>query len=192
MTLHDDVLESLRDWSAPSASQEALRQRFVAHLQQGSDGVYRSCVPDHITASTIVLSADGSQVLLTLHAKANRWFQFGGHLEPDDATLAGAAAREAREESGIEGLVVEPVPVHLSEHLVSFCGTNGDVHHLDVRFMAIAPAGAEHAASDESLDVRWWPADALPADPDGPYEGDANLDLVELVDLARARVLAGG
>ena len=43
-----------------------------------------------------------------------------------------------------------------------FCDPRGGVHHLDVRFVAVAPAGAEPAVSAESLDVRWWPADALP------------------------------
>ncbi len=49
----------------------------------------RSCYPDHLTASTLVLSADLDRVLLTLHAKAGQWFQFGGHCEPDDQTLVG-------------------------------------------------------------------------------------------------------
>ena len=120
-------------------------------------------------------------MLLTLHAKARQWFQFGGHCEPGDVTLAAAAAREAAEESGIPDLLLDPVPVQLSEHAVPFCDPRGGVHHLDVRFVAVAPADADHAVSDESLDVRWWPADALP---------DPQPDMVELVALARARTLA--
>jgi hypothetical protein len=34
--------------------------------------------------------------------------------------------------------------------------------HLDLRFVAHAPAGARIAISDESDDLLWWPADALP------------------------------
>ena len=41
-------------------------------------------------------------VLLTLHPRVGQWLQLGGHCEPDDATIADAAAREGREESGIE------------------------------------------------------------------------------------------
>jgi 8-oxo-dGTP pyrophosphatase MutT (NUDIX family) len=179
VTLHDDALAVLTDWPAPTAVQESLRERYVEHLRAHPDGLTRDCRPDHLTASTLVLSAGADAVLLTLHAKAHRWFQFGGHCEPGDVTLAGAAAREAAEESGLAGLVLDPVPVQLSEHAVPFCGPAGDVHHLDVRFVAVAPADAVHAVSDESLDVRWWPADALP---------DPEPDLVELVRLARARV----
>jgi len=179
VTLHADALTVLTDWSAPHDEQERRRKRYAEHLRAHPDGLSRSCVPDHITASTVVLNSDSTAVLLTLHAKAQRWFQFGGHCEPGDATLTGAALREATEESGLTGLVLDPVPVQLSEHAVPFCGPSGDVHHLDVRFLAVAPDGADHAVSDESLDVRWWPVDALP---------DPDPDLVEAVALARDRM----
>lgn len=182
MSLHADALALLDGWSAPTPDQERLRERYVAHLRARPDAMTRECRPDHLTASTLVLSATGDEVLLTLHAKARRWFQLGGHCEPGDASLAAAATREATEESGLPGLVLDPVPVQLSEHAVPFCGPSGSprpVHHLDVRFVAVAPPGVGHAVSDESLDVRWWPADGLP---------EPEPDLVELVALARARV----
>ncbi len=179
MSLHADALAVLTAWVPPTLAQAALRDRYVAHLQDRPDGMSRTCRPDHLTASTLVLAADGSRALLTLHAKARSWFQFGGHCEPGDRTLVAAAGREATEESGLAGLVLDPVPVQLSEHAVPFCGPDGDVHHLDVRFLAVAPPAGLHAVSEESLDVRWWPGDALP---------DPGSDLVELVELARARL----
>lgn len=180
--LHADALATLRTWAPPSAGQAALRDRYVAHLEDRPDAMTRACRPDHLTASTVVLSADGGHVLLTLHAKAGRWFQLGGHAEPGDTTLSGAALREALEESGIPGLSLHPHPVHLDEHAVPFCGPDDgtDVHHLDVRFVAVAPAGVVPVVSEESLDVRWWPVDALPS-----------ADLRPLVDAAQS-VLPGG
>jgi 8-oxo-dGTP pyrophosphatase MutT (NUDIX family) len=183
VSLRTDALRTLEGWRPPSAEQARLRERYTAHLASHSDALDRSCYPDHLTASTLVLSADLDRVLLTLHAKAGRWFQLGGHCEPGDATLSGAAEREAVEESGIAGLRVDPVPVQLSEHAVPFCDPRGGVHHLDVRFVAVADGSATHAVSEESLDVRWWPADALP---------DPQPDLVELVALARSAVDARG
>ncbi len=188
--LHRDALAGLRSWSAPDAEQERVRRRYVAHLEAHPDGLSRSCRPDHLTASTLVLSHDGEHVLLTLHAKAERWFQLGGHCEPGDHLLRDAASREAREESGVPGLHLDPEPVQLSEHAVPFCRDpaagagaatpegRSVVHHLDVRFLAIAPPGSVPTVSEESLDVRWWPADALP---------DPDPDLVDLVRLARER-----
>ena len=167
MSLHSEALELLDGWVAPGAEQEALRQRYVAHLEAHRDAAYRHCRPDHLTAGALVVSADHCQVLLTLHAKAGRWFQFGGHCEPGDVSLPAAALREATEESGLAGLVLDPDPVHLDEHPVTFCGEAGLVHHLDVRFVAVAPAGAVPVVSEESLDVRWWPVDALPEPDNG-------------------------
>ena len=190
MSLHADASRVLAEWVAPTPGQKALQARYLDVLTARRDAMTRACRPDHLTASTLVLSADGDSVLLTLHAKAQAWFQFGGHCEDDDATLAAAALREAREESGLLELVLDPVPVQLSEHAVPFCGgplteaeSGGDparqVHHLDVRFVAVAPPGATHAVSEESLDVRWWPAEALPTQDE---------DMVELVALAKARL----
>jgi 8-oxo-dGTP pyrophosphatase MutT (NUDIX family) len=178
VTLHADAVRALEGWQPPTTAQAELRDRYVAHLGARADGVFRESRPDHLTASTLVLSDDRSRVLLTLHAKARRWFQLGGHCEPGDPTLAAAALREATEESGLRDLRLDPVPVQLSDHAVPFCGPDGDVHHLDVRFVAVAGPGAEHTVSEESLDVRWWPVAALP---------DPEPDLLELVRLALAR-----
>lgn len=126
-----------------------------------------------------MLSNDGSRVLLNLHRKARRWFAFGGHLEPDDQSLAAAALREGTEESGLSGLLVDPVPVHLSLHTVDFCDPRGQVRHCDVRFLARLGADADPVVSDESLDVRWFGVDDVPTD---------EPDMLDLIRLARERL----
>ncbi len=163
--LHADALRTLRGWSPPNARQAALRDRYVDHLAATPSALSRECYPDHLTASTLVLSADRTQVLLTLHAKAGAWFQFGGHCEATDRTLAGAALREATEESGLTDLRLRPEPLRLDEHVVPFCDPRGGVHHLDVWFLAVAPADADAVLSEESLELRWWPLDELPGEP---------------------------
>ena len=162
--VRDDARALLRGWRTSDPRQEALRREYVDHLDAHPDGASRACVPDHVTAGALILSSDHTRVLLTLHAKAGRWFHTGGHCEPQDTTLAGAALREATEESGVDGLVLDPEPLHLDAHLVGFCGSADRVRHLDVRFLAVAPPDVEPVVSEESLDVRWWPVDALPAD----------------------------
>ncbi|MGY2875899.1 8-oxo-dGTP pyrophosphatase MutT (NUDIX family) [Marmoricola sp. URHA0025 HA25] len=183
MTLHSDALAVLEGWSAPDAAQEARRAEYVAHLRARADGCAKACFPDHLTAGALVLSHDGSQVLLNLHRKARRWFAFGGHLEPEDATLADAALREGTEESGLPDLTVDPDPVHLSLHEVGFCDPRGTVRHFDVRFLARLGETTEPVVSDESLDLQWFPVDDVPTD---------EPDMLDLIRLARARVRPGG
>ncbi|WP_110241794.1 NUDIX hydrolase [Nocardioides gilvus] len=182
MTLHADALRCLTAWDPPPGRQSHLRSNYLTHLHAHPDGMERSCFPDHLTAGVIVLSPDLDHVLLNLHGKAKRWFAFGGHCEPADTTLVGAALREGLEESGLERLDIDPVPVQLDLHEVDFCDPRGTVHHLDVRFTALAPEGPDdsaHRTSDESLDVRWWSVNALP-------EGLED-DMHALVSLARER-----
>ena len=181
MSLHDDAVAVLTRWQAPTPDQDVLRNSYVQHLTWHPDGLQRSCFPAHLTAGALVVSHDASHVLLTLHAKAHRWFHFGGHLEEQDGTLAKGALREATEESGLAGLEVDETPLHLSQHPVSFCDRRGTVKHFDVRFLARSGADVEPVVSEESLDVRWWPVEELPTE---------EPDMVELVDLALRRIAA--
>ena len=159
--LHDDAHAVLARWTArdDEPEQVALRREFVAFLDAHPDAMWRECVDGHLTGSVLVLSAARDEVLLTLHPKQKLWLQMGGHCEPGDATMRDAAAREALEESGIEGLVVSEDPVRLDRHRV---GCHGGSWHLDVQYVAVAPPEAVAQISEESLDLRWWPVDALP------------------------------
>lgn len=174
MTLHADVVSTLSGWRPVDAAQESLRQAFLGFLAARDDTCRRECAAGHITASAVLLDADAEHVLLTLHPRVGRWLQLGGHCEPGDKTLADAALREAREESGIEDLVITPEPVHLDVHPIT-CSLGVPTRHFDVRFAALAPRGARPVQSDESDDLRWWPVKSLP---------EGAEDLTELVEAA--------
>jgi len=161
--LHEDAVAVLTGWRPEDDERDRLRTEFLDHLAAHDDGLDRACMPGHVTASAAVLDAEGASVLLTLHGKLGIWLQTGGHCEPGDTTLADAALREATEESGIPGLRLLPGPATLDRHWV---GCNGGAWHYDAQYVAVAPPGAEPSISDESLDLRWFPVHALPADTD--------------------------
>jgi len=159
--LHEDATRQLRGWSAPNAAQEELRAGYLAHLAAYPDAMWKQGPPAHFTASCLVLDPTGTRALLTLHRKARMWFQFGGHFEPGDTDAHATAQREAREESGITTLVASPDLIQLDRHRLA--GAFGRCQeHLDLRFVAVADADVAHEVSQESLDVSWWPVDALP------------------------------
>jgi 8-oxo-dGTP pyrophosphatase MutT (NUDIX family) len=159
--LHEDATQRLSAWTAPNPGQEQLRTGYLAHLAAHPDAMSKQGPPAHFTASCLVLDGTGTHALLTLHKKAREWFQFGGHFEPGDSDAHAAAQREAREESGITTLIARPELVQLDRH--ALVGTFGSCsEHLDLRFVAVADDDVTHAVSEESFDVRWWPADALP------------------------------
>ncbi|SDG93843.1 8-oxo-dGTP pyrophosphatase MutT, NUDIX family [Sinosporangium album] len=158
--LHRDAVEVLTGFAAPTPEEGSLREEFLDHLHAHGNAMWRDCAPGHLTATTAVISHDGERVLLTLHAKARMWLPMGGHCESGDTSLAVAALREAIEESGIEGLRLLPGPLALDKHKV-WCHQPYSFH-LDIEFGAVAPPGAEAVISDESLDLRWFPVDAVP------------------------------
>jgi 8-oxo-dGTP pyrophosphatase MutT (NUDIX family) len=177
VSLHADAVSTLTGWKPESEPQEALRQAFLGFLAAREDACQRSCEPGHITASALVLDATAENVLLTLHPRVGRWLQLGGHCEPSDLSLVDAALREATEESGIRGLRIEPTPLHVDVHGIT-CSLGLPTRHFDVRFLVRAPVGAKPVRSAESIDLQWWPVEALPS----------NVDTVpELVELALSR-----
>lgn len=160
-----DAVEVLEAWHAPDPEQKGLREHYLRHLAEHPDGMWRSCRPEHVTASALVVDAAGENTLLTLHKTVRRWLQLGGHCEADDTTLSGAALREATEESGVTDLSISREPLQLSRHLLVAGGCAG-VYHLDVQFLVTATASTQYVVSDESDDLAWFPIDALPPDTD--------------------------
>ena len=162
-----------------SGPQRALRNLFLRHLDRHPDGVWRSCAPAHVTASAAILDPAGRRLLLVLHRKVGQWLQPGGHCEPDDATLAHTALREAAEESGLAGLRVIPGILQVDRHPAP-CNPGVVQEHFDVRYIVLAGSDLAPAVSEESDEVRWFGWDDLPA--------DLEPTILEMLGLARVRL----
>lgn len=134
----------------------SCRQRMLDLLDTRPDCFHRDAFPAHFTGSALVVSADGSKVLLHHHRKLDRWLQFGGHCDGEEDVLS-VARRETLEESGIDGLVVASGrPFDLDIHEIPPHGHEPVHFHYDVRYVLIAPEAAETKTSAESKELRWF------------------------------------
>lgn len=170
----------------PGAGEDVER---VAALigEHGAATADRGCTPGHLTGSALVIEASTARVAVLLHAKLRRWLQPGGHADGDHE-LAGVALREAAEETGIEGLAVLVPAVDLDIHAVDHGDALGEHLHLDLRFVVVAPPGAQLRANHESVDLRFVDLDELRALADEP--GLVRLALAGLAAAADAGVIS--
>jgi 8-oxo-dGTP pyrophosphatase MutT (NUDIX family) len=127
----------------------------------------RRIAEGHLTGSAVVVSAPGDRVLLLHHRKLGRWLQPGGHAEPGERDGEVVALREAREETGIEGLALHPSaprPLDVDVHPIPARRDEPAHRHLDLRYLVVAPAGATlRRQAAEARALRWFTWDELAA-----------------------------
>jgi len=111
--------------------------------------------------TAVVVRGDGpeAEILLTLRADNGEWAPITGILDPGEEPAVGAA-REALEEAGVEVSIDRLASVGASPQVTH---ANGDLGvYLDLTFACTWISGEARVADDENVEVRWWPADALP------------------------------
>lgn len=156
------LLATIDDYRRRFPGEGAVADRFAAFVAAQPDCFERTCVPGHVTGSAWLISHDHERFLLTHHRKLGRWLQLGGHADGDPDPAA-VALREACEESGIAGLELVVIdgtlrPLDLDAHTIPARHGEPAHVHYDVRFLVVAPPGAVLTLSEESLDLRWFPA----------------------------------
>lgn len=152
----DEVRHTVR-----SCGPDAERERILAFLDEHPDALDRSCAAGHLTGSALVVDPGRDAALLMHHRKLRRWLQMGGHAD-GESDLAAVALREAAEESGIHGLSLagDGRAVDLDVHEVRPPDEMPHVH-LDIRYVALAPAGSVASGNMESRAMRWVALDEL-------------------------------
>jgi 8-oxo-dGTP pyrophosphatase MutT (NUDIX family) len=133
-------------------------------LAKGFDFTSRRRFPAHVTAG-IVLLDDKNRVLQIKHNVLGRWLTPGGHCEPEDKSLVGAALRELVEECGVGAQDVERIggddslPVHIAVHGIPANDARREPmhHHFDFRYAYRALPGLVVRLNHEASDLRWAP-----------------------------------
>ncbi len=149
-----DAADRFRRYADRWAGEQAVAADFIELLTDTDDPYRRERLAGHFTASAWLVSADGKRLLMTHHRKLDRWLQLGGHADGDQ-DLARVALREAEEESGLNGLVVEPEIFDLDRHWIpERCDVPGHWHY-DVRYVVRATASEAFAVSEESMALAW-------------------------------------
>jgi len=159
-----DEIRCLIDSYAEIYSDErASTRRFHELLEDYPNCFERACfTPGHLTGSAWVVDGKGARTLLTHHRKLGRWLQLGGHCD-GDTDIVRVAAREAREESGVDGLeLVFDGVFDLDIHEIP--ARKGDPAHLhyDVRFAFRATGSEDYTVSGESYDLAWVEMERIP------------------------------
>ena len=157
--MHRNKLLRLLDrYEADHPAEDAAR--FRAFVERQPRCFERDCWDDgHVTGSALVLDADHSAMLMTLHAKLGKWLQLGGHADGDADPLA-VACREAREESGLAVAPLSSDAIDLDIHTIPARGTDPAHFHYDVRFLLVAEP-APLVVTHESVALKWVPLAAL-------------------------------
>lgn len=156
----EPLLALLREYRARYPDKRDMVDRALAFVATHERCFERSLATGHITGSAWVVSRDGTRVLLTHHAKLNRWLQPGGHADGDPDVLR-VALREAEEETGLPAEPVEDRLFDVDIHVIPARGAEPAHDHVDMRFAVRVDDARPFVVSHESHDLAWVPVDRL-------------------------------
>ena len=145
----------LADYARRQPAHAALADEFSTLLDDPENPFLRQRLAGHFTGSAWLVSADGQRVLLTHHRKLDRWLQLGGHAD-GERDLAQVALKEAEEESGLGGLVLEDGGLFdIDKHWIPARPDVPGHWHYDARYVVRALGSEQFAVSEESLALAW-------------------------------------
>jgi 8-oxo-dGTP pyrophosphatase MutT (NUDIX family) len=156
-----DIAGALASYLQRYPEEAALLSKPVRLLSQGGDFASRRSFPVHVTAGALLVR--GADILLVKHRAYGIVLQPGGHLEPSDATLAGAAERELAEETGINpGTVscVSQTPVYVEYGRVPARPEKNEPGHFHLDFgyaFTTADGDVGRIQESEVTGAGWYP-----------------------------------
>ncbi|KAB8193807.1 NUDIX domain-containing protein [Nonomuraea phyllanthi] len=143
---------------------------LVSALGLAGDVASRKTFPLHVTCSAAVVDAVGD-VLMVRHRAQRRWRLPGGHIEPQDPSMYGAALRGLEAATGVawhhtvSSAADDDVPVDISIHSVPADPVKGEPSHVHADFRYAFTAGEFGMSMDAGGDTAfaWRPPYDLPS-----------------------------
>lgn len=156
------LIQALRTYTTRFEEEKSFAADFLELLDH-ERAFHRDHLPGHITGSAWIVDAACTSVLLTHHAKLDKWLQPGGHADGDE-NVCGVALREANEETGLKKFkLLQQGIFDLDIHTIPARKDFPEHLHYDIRFIFEADPNEELLISDESHDLKWVPFNQLPA-----------------------------
>ncbi|MFC5799444.1 NUDIX hydrolase [Streptomyces formicae] len=159
------IRETFTEYAAAHPDEKAALSAVLEALDKEADLTSRKTEPVHVTAGAVLVN-DNGKVLFIQHKALNKYLTPGGHLEPEDPNLLGAALRELTEETGIRGSITPllPGPVHIDVHDIPANDAKGEPahQHADVRYLFGITGPADVTLQEEEVsDCEWRSPDTL-------------------------------
>jgi 8-oxo-dGTP pyrophosphatase MutT (NUDIX family) len=148
------LIEALKHHRSPYEIENSFSERFLEVLQHPACYL-REHLPGHITGSSWIIDEAHQNVLLTHHAKLNKWLQPGGHADGDE-NIFNVALREAQEETGLINLQLLKIePFDIDIHTIPARKDFPEHLHFDIRFAFTASMETSLSITEESNDLKW-------------------------------------
>ena len=130
-----EIAGTVRAYLLAHPDQRERLARLEAALADGSALTERTTFTGHVTCGALILNAE-RRALHIHHNVLRRWLLPGGHLEPGDTDLRGAALREAYEETGLSDLrpLGDGAPADIDVHRIPANPARGEPEHWHFDF----------------------------------------------------------
>jgi 8-oxo-dGTP pyrophosphatase MutT (NUDIX family) len=153
-------IRNLEDYNPSDEDEKLFKGQFLEVLNH-PDAFQRFHLPGHLTASAWIVDLSKKFVLLTHHAKLNKWLQPGGHADGDENLMA-AALREAEEETGLKTFtLLLPEIFDIDIHTIPARKEFPEHQHFDVRYLLQTDRQDTLILSEESHALAWIPSNAI-------------------------------
>jgi ADP-ribose pyrophosphatase YjhB (NUDIX family) len=124
-----------------------------------------------VPAVNVAVASESGEILLIRRSDNDNWAMPGGAVDIGES-LAEAAVRETREETGIDCEVTGLSGIYTDPGHVMLYTSNGEVRQEFSIVLTARAVGGQPTSSSESSEVRWVARDDL-----GSYEMDASMRL---------------